>query len=92
MDLAHEPGDCCHDDAGGRCQLHDRERFEHAFICVQLENGNPHEKLPYKHTLLMKPGEKLSALITPIEKGDWAFHCHLLYHMEGGMFQVMRVV
>ena len=58
---------------------------------MQLENGQPHEKLPYKHTLLIKPGEKLSALITPIEKGDWAFHCHLLYHMEAGMMQAVRV-
>jgi CopA family copper-resistance protein len=56
---------------------------------MQLENGA--EELPYKHTLLVKPGEVLSALITPIEKGDWAFHCHLLYHMEAGMFQVVRV-
>ncbi len=58
---------------------------------MQLENGNSHENLPYKHTILIKPGEKLSVLITPIEKGDWAFHCHLLYHMEAGMFQVVRV-
>lgn len=58
---------------------------------MQLENGNTHENLPYKHTLLMKPGEKLSVLITPIEKGDWAFHCHLLYHMEAGMMQAVRV-
>ena len=56
---------------------------------MQLENGA--EQLPYKHTILVKPGEVLSALITPIEKGDWAFHCHLLYHMEAGMFQVVRV-
>lgn len=56
---------------------------------MQLENGA--DKLPYKHTLLVKPGEVMSALITPIEKGDWAFHCHLLYHMEAGMFQVVRV-
>lgn len=56
---------------------------------MQLENGA--EKLPFKHTVLVKPGEVLSALITPIEKGDWAFHCHLLYHMEAGMFQVVRV-
>tara|TARA_B100000686_G_scaffold354793_1_gene467271 strand:+ start:10811 stop:12598 length:1788 start_codon:yes stop_codon:yes gene_type:complete len=58
---------------------------------MQLENGQPHEKLPFKHTLLMKPGEKLSALVTPVEKGDWAFHCHLLYHMEAGMMQAVRV-
>ena len=56
---------------------------------MQLENGT--ERLPFKHTILTKPGEVLSALITPIEKGDWAFHCHLLYHMEAGMFQVVRV-
>lgn len=58
---------------------------------MQLENGRPHDRIPYKHTVLIKPGEKVSALITPIEKGDWAFHCHLLYHMEAGMFQVVRV-
>jgi FtsP/CotA-like multicopper oxidase with cupredoxin domain len=58
---------------------------------MQIENGQPHDKLPYKHTVLVKPGEKIPMLITPIEKGDWAFHCHLLYHMEAGMFQVMRV-
>jgi CopA family copper-resistance protein len=57
---------------------------------MQLENGA--DELPYKHTILVKPGEVLSTLITPIEKGDWAFHCHLLYHMEAGMFQVVRVV
>ncbi len=56
---------------------------------MQLENGA--DKLPFKHTILVKPGEYLSVLITPIEKGDWAFHCHLLYHMEAGMFQVVRV-
>ncbi len=56
---------------------------------MQLENGA--EKIPFKHTILTKPGEVISALITPVEKGDWAFHCHLLYHMEAGMFQVVRV-
>lgn len=56
---------------------------------MQLENGA--DSLPFKHTILTKPGEVVSVRITPIEKGDWAFHCHLLYHMEAGMFQVVRV-
>jgi len=56
---------------------------------MQLENGA--DPPPFKHTVLTKPGEVLSVLITPVEKGDWAFHCHLLYHMEAGMFQVVRV-
>lgn len=58
---------------------------------MQLENGSEHDEIPFKHTVLVKPGEKLSVLITPIEKGDWAFHCHFLYHLEAGMFQVARV-
>jgi CopA family copper-resistance protein len=57
---------------------------------MQLENGA--DRLPFKHTILTKPGGVLSVLITPIERGDWAFHCHLLYHMEAGMAQVVRVV
>lgn len=56
---------------------------------MELENGKKNS--PFKHTINVKPGEKLSVLITPIEKGDWAFHCHFLYHMAAGMFQIVRV-
>ena len=48
--------------------------------------------LPGLHTILTKPGEKLSVDITPPELGDWAFHCHLLYHMHAGMMQVVSVL
>lgn len=58
---------------------------------MQLETGASNDEIPFKHTILVKPGEVVSVRITPIEKGDWAFHCHLLYHMEAGMFQVIRV-
>lgn len=58
---------------------------------MQLETGRGNDELPFKHTILVKPGEVVSVRITPVEKGDWAFHCHLLYHMEAGMFQVVRV-
>ncbi len=47
---------------------------------------------PRKHTIIVKPGEKLSVDITADAVGDWAFHCHLLYHMHAGMFQVVSVV
>jgi CopA family copper-resistance protein len=46
---------------------------------------------PRKHTLVIKPGEKLSVDITADALGDWAFHCHLLYHMVAGMMRVVRV-
>lgn len=55
-----------------------------------LENGAG-DHLPYKHTILVKAGERLSFLATPDELGHWAFHCHMLYHMDLGMFRVVSV-
>ena len=49
------------------------------------------DHLPRKHTIVVKPGERLSVNITANEVGDWAFHCHLLYHMHAGMMQVVSV-
>lgn len=46
---------------------------------------------PRKHTIVIKPGEKMSVDITADAPGDWAFHCHLLYHMHAGMMRVVRV-
>lgn len=45
---------------------------------------------PRKHTVSVLPGGKVSWDFTA-EAGDWAFHCHMLYHMHGGMFQVFSV-
>ncbi|MBU2980099.1 copper resistance system multicopper oxidase [Alteromonas sp. C1M14] len=56
---------------------------------MELENGQ--FPRPRKHTISLKPAEKLSLLITADAKGEWAFHCHLLYHMKAGMFRVVRV-
>jgi len=59
------------------------------FFDVVTGDGN-HK--PRKHTIIVKPGEKLSVDITADAVGDWAFHCHLLYHMHAGMFQVVSVL
>jgi FtsP/CotA-like multicopper oxidase with cupredoxin domain len=56
----------------------------------ELDNGHG-EFRPYKHTINVKPGERLSYLVTADMPGRWAFHCHLLYHMEMGMFREVRV-
>jgi CopA family copper-resistance protein len=56
----------------------------------ELENGHG-EYRPYKHTVIVKPGEKLSYLVTADEPGMWAFHCHLVYHMDMGMFRAVVV-
>ena len=47
---------------------------------------------PRKHTVIVKPAERLSFDVTADHVGDWAFHCHLLFHMHAGMMQVVSVV
>jgi FtsP/CotA-like multicopper oxidase with cupredoxin domain len=58
---------------------------------VELVNGNGAFN-PRKHTVVLKPAEKLSVDITADAPGDWAFHCHLLYHMMAGMMRMVSVV
>lgn len=57
---------------------------------MELENG-AHGYLPKKHTVNVKPAERLSVLVSPDSIGPWAMHCHILYHMEMGMFRVVQV-
>ena len=59
---------------------------------VQLENGQPMDKLPNKHTVIIPPGKTVSVLLTADQKGEWAFHCHMLYHMLAGMMTKVVVV
>jgi CopA family copper-resistance protein len=56
----------------------------------ELENQHG-EFRPFKHTINVKPGERLSYLVTADTPGHWAYHCHLLYHMEAGMFRTVIV-
>nr|WP_079228924.1 copper resistance system multicopper oxidase [Pseudomonas putida] len=44
-----------------------------------------------KHTLDIPPGSRRSYRVTADALGRWAYHCHLLYHMETGMFREVRV-
>ncbi|MEO6092737.1 MAG: copper resistance system multicopper oxidase [Novosphingobium sp.] len=46
---------------------------------------------PRKHTVIVQPGGKVSWDLTADAIGDWAFHCHLLYHMMAGMMRVVSV-
>jgi CopA family copper-resistance protein len=56
----------------------------------ELENGHG-EFRPYKHTVMVKPAERLGFLVSADTPGQWAFHCHMLYHMESGMFRSVVV-
>ena len=44
-----------------------------------------------KHTIDMPPGSRRSYRVTADALGRWAYHCHLLFHMETGMFREVRV-
>ena len=55
---------------------------------VEDEHGEFHLR---KHTVDMPPGTKRSFRVRADALGRWAFHCHLLYHMEAGMMREVRV-
>jgi FtsP/CotA-like multicopper oxidase with cupredoxin domain len=44
-----------------------------------------------KHTVNVQPAQKLSYAVTADAPGRWAYHCHLLYHMEAGMMREVHV-
>jgi FtsP/CotA-like multicopper oxidase with cupredoxin domain len=44
-----------------------------------------------KHTVNVQPAQRLKYLVTADALGRWAYHCHLLYHMEAGMFREVVV-
>ncbi|CAN5913728.1 copper resistance system multicopper oxidase [soil metagenome] len=46
---------------------------------------------PRKHTVIVQPGGKATFDLTADAVGDWAFHCHLLYHMHAGMMRVVSI-
>jgi FtsP/CotA-like multicopper oxidase with cupredoxin domain len=58
---------------------------------MQLENGQPPVDMPNKHTVVVPPGKTVTALLTADELGEWAIHCHLLYHMTSGMMNKLIV-
>jgi FtsP/CotA-like multicopper oxidase with cupredoxin domain len=55
---------------------------------VEAEGG---AFLVRKHTVSVQPAQRLSYLVTADAPGRWAYHCHLLYHMEAGMFREVAV-
>ena len=56
----------------------------------EVVTGKPGHN-PRKHTVNVLPGGKVAFDLTADEPGDWAFHCHLLFHMHAGMFNVVTV-
>ena len=55
---------------------------------VEDDQGNFHLR---KHTVDMPPGSRRSYRVRVDALGRWAYHCHLLYHMEAGMMRTVQV-
>jgi len=55
---------------------------------LEAEDGS---FLVRKHTVNVQPAQRVSYLVTADALGRWAYHCHLLYHMEAGMFREVVV-
>ena len=55
-----------------------------------LDNGSGKDN-PAKHTISISPGTTVVADIEADAEGQWAFHCHLMYHMASGMFRKVVV-
>ena len=74
-----------------RLILHNQTMMHHPmhlhghFFRVITKQG---EHSPLKHTVDVPPMETVTLEFLPDEKGDWFFHCHVLYHMKGGMARV----
>ncbi|MBL1433367.1 MAG: copper resistance system multicopper oxidase [Gammaproteobacteria bacterium] len=49
------------------------------------------EFLARRHTISVQPAQRISFLVTADALGRWAWHCHLLYHMDAGMFREVVV-
>jgi CopA family copper-resistance protein len=58
---------------------------------VELENGQPVEDQPRKHVVNVGPGRTYSVDLDVTEPGEWAFHCHLMFHMASGMMRKVVV-
>ena len=56
----------------------------------EIVNGHGPNQ-PLKHTVRVLPGGYVDLDLTADAPGDWAFHCHLLYHMHAGMMRVVSI-
>jgi CopA family copper-resistance protein len=59
---------------------------------MDLYGGHEYGNNARKHTVNVQPAELLTVDVTADAPGQWAFHCHLLYHMKAGMFRTVAVV
>jgi len=55
-------------------------------VWSELENDKG-EFMARRHTIPVQPAQRISFLVNADALGRWAWHCHLLFHMDAGMFR-----
>ncbi|HEY1260887.1 MAG TPA: multicopper oxidase family protein [Stellaceae bacterium] len=62
----------------------------HEFQVVEIDG----KRFPgaVRDTVLVTPGRRVVIAFDANNPGWWAFHCHLLYHLDAGMFTTLRYV
>ena len=77
-----------------RVYLHNDTMMAHPMhmhgMWQELQSPDGHFQVR-KHTITVQPAQRVIFLVTADALGRWAWHCHLLYHMEAGMFREVVV-
>ena len=60
----------------------------HPFQVVEIDGARFSGAL--RDTVLVPPGRRVTVVFEASNPGLWAFHCHLLYHLEAGMFTTFK--
>jgi hypothetical protein len=68
-----------------KTMMHHPMHLHGHFFRVLNKNG---EYSPLKHTVDVEPMKSVTIEFPANETGDWFFHCHVLYHMKGGMARI----
>ena len=59
-------------------------------VWMQPQVGNGAEN-PLLHTVAIRPGSTMDVDVEADAEGGWAFHCHMLFHMETGMMRKVEI-
>jgi CopA family copper-resistance protein len=59
-------------------------------VWSELENDKG-EILARRHTIPVQPAQRISFVVNADALGRWAWHCHLLFHMDAGMFREVEI-
>ncbi len=67
------------------------QQLNHLSAGAASRNGRPSPRREWLDTVLVDPEESVEVAFVADNPGDWLFHCHMLEHMEAGMYATLRI-